>query len=299
MKKKKDQKREPASARQANMDRRKKRRHGRYILHYILIAAFVLSVGAALSLTVFFKIEKVEVAGNTKYPPEEIIAASGIAPGQNLFRVHDDQVSEKLTQQFAYIESVRVEYRLPPRVVLKITQATPLGALESGEGEYILISREGKVLEKNTGEPEGRYPLVKGIQVGEAQVGSTLGPEAAERLRMLTYLVDALESTGFPDVTQVDLTDRLNIQIIYQDRLLIQLGSEGDLEYKLQFVTYALENSVEDGFEGVLDASIPRELHILPKPIKGDSSSLPPVPEGEEGESTPEETPSSSGADSQ
>ena len=45
-----------------------KRRHGRYILHYILIAAFVLSVGAALSMTVFFKIEKVEVAGNTKYP---------------------------------------------------------------------------------------------------------------------------------------------------------------------------------------------------------------------------------------
>ena len=99
MKKKKDQKRESASARQANMDRRKKRRHGRYILHYILIAAFVLSVGAALSMTVFFKIEKVEVAGNTKYPPEEIIAASGIAPGQNLFRVHGDQVSEKLTQR--------------------------------------------------------------------------------------------------------------------------------------------------------------------------------------------------------
>ena len=299
MKKKKDQKRESASARQANMDRRKKRRHGRYILHYILIAAFVLSVGAALSMTVFFKIEKVEVAGNTKYPPEEIIAASGIAPGQNLFRVHGDQVSEKLTQQFAYIESVKVEYRLPPRVVLKITQATPLGALESGEGEYILISREGKVLEKNTGEPEGRYPLVKGIQVGEAQVGSTLGPEAEERLRMLTYLVDALESTGFPDVTQVDLTDRLNIQIVYQDRLLIQLGSEGDLEYKLQFVTYALENSVEDGFEGVLDASIPKELHILPKSIKGDASNPPPAPGEEEGKSPPEEAPSDSGTDSQ
>ena len=29
-------------------------------------------------------------------------------------------------------------------------------------------------------------------------MGSTLGPEAEERLRMLTYLVDALESTGFP-----------------------------------------------------------------------------------------------------
>lgn len=273
MKKKKDAKREPASARQANMDRRKKRRHGRYILHYILIAAFVLSVGAALSLTVFFKIEKVEVAGNTKYPPQEIIAASGIQPGQNLFRVHGDQVSEKLTQQFAYIESVKVEYRLPPRVVLKITQATPLGALESGEGEYILISREGKVLEKNTGEPEGRYPLVKGVDVGEAQVGSTLGAEAKERLRMLTYLVDALESTGFPDVTEVDLTDRLNMQIVYQDRLLIQLGSEGDLEYKLQFVTYALENSVEDGFEGVLDASIPKELHILPKEIRAEEAS--------------------------
>ena len=84
---------------------------------------------------------------------------------------------------------------------------------------------------------------------------------------MLTYLVDALESTGFPDVTQVDLTDRLNMQIVYQDRLLIQLGSEADLEYKLQFVTYALENSVEEGFEGILDASIPKELHILPKSI--------------------------------
>ena len=95
------------------------------------------------------------------------------------------------------------------------------------------------------------------------------------------------------------MTDRLNIQIVYQDRLLIQLGSEGDLEYKLQFVTYALENSVEDGFEGVLDASIPKELHILPKSIKGDASNPPPAPGEEEGESPPEEAPSDSGTDSQ
>ncbi len=73
----------------------------------------MLSVGAALSMTVFFKIEKVEVAGNTKYPGGDHRCQRHRA-GQNLFRAHGDQVSEKLTQQFAYIESVKVEYRLPP-----------------------------------------------------------------------------------------------------------------------------------------------------------------------------------------
>ncbi len=129
--------------------------------------------------------------------------------------------------------------------------------------------------------------MVKGIQVGEAQVGSTLGPEAEERLRMLTYLVDALEHR-LPDVTQVDLTDRLNIQIVYQDRLLIQLGSEGDLEYKLQFVTYALENSVEDVFEGYWMPPSPRSCTFCPSP----SREIPPIhrlPQGRKRESPPEE----------
>lgn len=80
----------PAKAREragaAAVDqRRRRRRTGRQALHYLLILAVATAIMAALSLTVFFKIETVEVTGLTKYAAEEVIQASGVQVGQNLF----------------------------------------------------------------------------------------------------------------------------------------------------------------------------------------------------------------------
>ena len=62
----------------------KKRRRKKAIL-YLVLFLLLLCVGAVLTFTVFFHIAAFEVKGNSRYNAQEIIEASGIAKGENLF----------------------------------------------------------------------------------------------------------------------------------------------------------------------------------------------------------------------
>ena len=72
---KKDRKPTPSDRNQARANagnRKRRRRHGRYIIHYALLILLVLGIGLALSMTVFFKIESIEVQGDSPYTQEEL-----------------------------------------------------------------------------------------------------------------------------------------------------------------------------------------------------------------------------------
>lgn len=79
----------------------------------------------------------------------------------------------------------------------------------------------------------------------------------AEAFQTLLDLVNAVEATGFRNITMVDLSDRLNTAVVYDDRILIELGSVADLSYKLQFANHILEQQLPSSFQGVIDASYP------------------------------------------
>ncbi|MEG1152783.1 MAG: FtsQ-type POTRA domain-containing protein [Oscillospiraceae bacterium] len=92
---------------------------------------------------------------------------------------------------------------------------------------------------------------------GQAMPGEYLSKENNETLAMLTSLLEAFELTNFSGVTKIDISDRLNMKIVYQDRLLIHLGNIDNLEYKLNFIKKIKEFEEESNFEGVVDATIP------------------------------------------
>lgn len=101
----------------------------------------------------------------------------------------------------------------------------------------------------------------KNTSVSASSVPATLANEKSEQEReaeafnTLTDLVKAVEETGFRDITMVDLSNTLDIVVVYDGRVLIKLGSVADLEYKLQFVDYVLKNQKPVGFQGTVDAS--------------------------------------------
>jgi len=229
------------AAQAANSRRRRKRRTGKKTIHYTLLILFVLAAGAILSLTTFFKIEAVSVAGTDHYSEEEMIAASGIQSGENLFRVSGAKVEETLKEQYPYIESVKISRKLPPTVEIKITQAIPSAAVFEGD-KIVLITREGKVLERGKIFIPPAVPAVQGIPTTGVPEGQLLGEEAKEPLVMVNYLLDAMEGVGFQGITNVDVRDPLNMLIIYENRLLFKMGTEADLEHKLFFIQNVLKD---------------------------------------------------------
>lgn len=305
--------------------RRRRRRTGRQTLNYILLMLVALSIFSVLSLTVFFKIEAVEVSGNAMYADEELIESSGIQIGDNLFRVSVKKVEERLIEKFPYVEEVHFKRVFPAKLVLEITQATPLGAVDTSVG-YLIIGRSGRILEANAVSLPEAMTVVTGMYISSPAVGRRLGTvvergeiiypeevqqtnafdqaEAAEReeeakrqkisnkerdrirrqeaaeaeedgFKMLTYLVDAVEETGFENITLIDFSDPLNMMIVYDGRIMVELGSEAHLALKLQAVEkVALENLADD-FEGTLDvtmvgSSTPAEIWSRPGDIQSE-----------------------------
>lgn len=264
------------NARAANGKRRRRRRTGRKTLHVLLVLVFLLIAGGVLCMTTFLKIEDVTVVGIAYYAPDEIAAASGIQKEDNLLQVPVAEIREKLLAEFPYIETVEITRKLPPAIEITLTQSEAAAAILEGE-EIVLITRASKVLERGrrgeiTIPPQA--PLVQGIDTRGVKPGRLLSePEAVkgedeqaqeareERLKktnsgliMLWYLFDAMEETGFTNITNVDVSDPLDMKVIYENRMLLKLGTEANLAHKLTFVREALDDQGPEK-EGRIDVS--------------------------------------------
>jgi len=77
----------------------------------------------------------------------------------------------------------------------------------------------------------------------------------SEAMVMLDYLFDAMDETGFTEITNVDVADPFNMKIIFENRLLLNLGTEADLPAKLTFLKEVIENQIEPDAEGLLSAT--------------------------------------------
>ena len=228
---------------------------------------FILGAGITLLMTVLLQIEEIVVTGGAdRYHPEEIIEVSGVEVGTNLLRLRTGDIEQELRSAFPYIESVRVRRRLPHTVELALTQYQPQAALVYHDG-LAFITLEGKLLERGARDLPTGLPLVRGVSLEDHQPGEILGgqehPGNEERLIMLRYLLEAAERVDFPPITDVDLRDRLNIRVIHEDRLLLELGSEADLEYKLTFLNHIIQNEVSPTAQASLDASGVRHRRIV------------------------------------
>ena len=219
-----------------------------------------------LLLTVLLEIEEIVVTGADRYQPDEIIAVSGIELGENLLRLNTRTVEEELLGAFPYLSSVQVRRRPPHTVELLLTHYQPQAALLYRDGLAFIIL-EGRILERGAREVPYGLPLVRGISLEDREPGEILGgredPDNEERLIMLRLLLEAARSTDFPPITDVDLRDRLNIRVIHEDRLLLELGSEADLEYKLIFLGHIIQNEISPTAQASLDASGARNRRIV------------------------------------
>jgi cell division septal protein FtsQ len=279
-----DAKKNRRQAQAANAGRRRRKRAGKRTLHHFLLLTFFLGAGMILCLTVFFKIEAINVIGSDKYDPLELARVSGVVEGDNLFRVSQKAIEENLIgAAYPYIESIEVNRRIPATVEIVVTQSTPAGMVKEGDS-YVLITRDGKVLERGLLFIPEDIPLIIGLDTQNILPGAYLGTwtkqpvatgeteeqtaarekadeaneahaaEVKASLVMVEYLFRAMEESGFRSITNVDISDPLNMRIMYENRLLLELGSEADLSYKLELVKAIIQGKLEPDARGTLHA---------------------------------------------
>ncbi len=261
-------KREYAQAQNAKRHRKQRKRRQRLVV--VLLLLFVLASAAVITSAVFFKITTVEVTGDTgKYSADQLIGTSGIVSGDNMFSFKTQTIEHAIETAFPYINNVKVKRKLPCVVEISVEQAQPSLAFMESTGKYTLLSADGKILETGAAKPDGVME-VSGIKLENISAGQKVDKESVTDFETLDQITEALNHWKITGVQAIDLTDKFNITIRYNERVSIYVGSVSQISYKLQFVKYVLDNGLRENEVVIIDASTPGKAVV--KPVSKSSS---------------------------
>ena len=239
--------------------KKQKSRRGRSRLGKVIQFLFVVALLGAMTVgaTVFFQVEQVEVSGNARYTQEEIVACTGIKPGDNLFRMNKFAIQDHVKEEMPYIEDILIRRRLPSTITVAVTEWDAVAQIlpnenwvapEVEEGETApvatevswLISVGGKLLEQAPAE-DARMKIT-GLTALDARDGIQISvpEEESGRLLSVVALMDELERREMLADVSVMRVGSTSIVLEYLGRYDVKLPLEGDFSYKLESLLAAV-----------------------------------------------------------
>lgn len=224
------------------------------ILYTVMILA-ILTAGIAIGVSVLFKIDTIQVVGESRYDPQKIISLSGVEKGENLITIDTAQGETAIMSQMPYLETVRIKRQIPSTVNIEITEAQAAGCI-AYQNQYVIISGSGRVLELSQTPLKG-LPVIKGAVIKEAELSQKIVLEDETVLTLISDIETARAAAGLTPVTEFDLTNPVSPTVTYDGRIIIKLGIPTDLEYKLQTAVAVLASEdMKTAQRGTLDVSL-------------------------------------------
>ncbi len=220
------------------------------------VAAMLLVVAVILVCAViFFKVTDIQVTGSKLYTREQILGASGVAPGDSLIGIQRSDVAARLTVLLPYIENVQVDRILPGTVSIHVTESDAAFAVGASDGTVWLINAAGKLLEPaDLGAAD--YPRLTGVTAQAPEPGVQINTAQTENLSVAIQLLELLEKTELaPRITEINVEKTYDIVVWYGDQYEIHLGGSDELDYKLRYLLSILDQ-LDGARGGVIDLTL-------------------------------------------
>lgn len=244
----------------------------RFLLQLLTVAAVVLAL--LFGMSIFFKVEEVQIAGTVKYNPMEIKEASGISEGDNLLTLNKKRIVANIQNKKAYVDTVQIGRKLPGTVVISVTEADVFYAVQDQKEGWWLLSASGKVVDTCAAAAAEDHTRIIGVQLADPVIGSIAKAYepveepneegetkpvttvyAQEKLELAVSVIQTMEQNGFiGSVATVDVTDLGDVQLWYGTRFQMLLGDGSNLPRKLGALKQVLDR-MDDHTSGILDAS--------------------------------------------
>ena len=246
----------------------------RLLLRLVTVGAVVLAL--VLAMSVFFRVEHIQVSGMDQYTAWDISLASGIHQGDSLFSLELPAAAAKI-KELDYVKDVRIGIRLPNMVIIDITEVRVTYAIKAQGEDWWLVDSSGRIIEKAQEDAQENYTKILGVHLRNPKEGEqavaleTSSPSvdeegntipvtvtAAHRLTVALDIADYLENNGIiGQAASIDVNDLGNIQVWYGQQYQIKLGDEMQLAHKISLAKGAIDTlSAESHNSGVLDASL-------------------------------------------
>lgn len=103
-----------------------------------------------------------------------------------------------------------------------------------------------------------------GCEFYDFEVGDYVIPDNENKLDDINAILEAIKENDFTGITFVNLKDTASIEMYYEDRLQIKIGTLKDLSYKLKCAKTLIETKKQDSEYGIWDVSIDGKYYFRP-----------------------------------
>ncbi len=273
-------------ARKQTSRKKQKVRYHNKNLKYQLLTVVAVVLAIVLCLVIFFRVkhinvtnlgqeqilsqqteEKEEGTHHAYYTAADIIAVAGIEEGDNLLTISKEVVAARIMAALPYVSEVYIQRVIPNTVNITVSEFDVAYAITDSGGQWWLINRDGKVLEK-TDEGEAKsHIIIKGLNiVPPEKPGVIIEPEEAEDMAeqnakktSLVSILQLLETYEYcKQIVTIDLTSSYDIQLWYGTQYQIRIGNTEDLSHKLAYLDGVL-GKLQSYQTGVIDLTFAEE----------------------------------------
>lgn len=226
-----------SSAGQSRKEKRDIRNSRHFGMGYAILTFFAVFFILVFAFVLFFKTETVVVNGNEHYSDQEILEASGLSVGDNLYLFNKYGRIDNMFGKLSYLEEVRIRRKLPGTITIEVVETYARLAVHAESGIW-LISPDGKILEEGVGEEQlPGLSNVYGLRLEKAKEGILLDTQNEQGATALCALLEAVSKNHMLEkLGDVDLTAEYDIQFTYDNRFLISTGMPENLERKMIYL---------------------------------------------------------------
>jgi cell division septal protein FtsQ len=214
------------------------RRLGAWLCVGLLVVALggaLASAGRRLLASSPFVVERIEVVGQSLISADEVIAASGLAPGQSLFSL-DARRAVAGIEALPRVRHAELVRAFPNRVTLLVEERQPFVLVHSGglqwpgglhwpSGLY-WVDEQGVPLGPETRAVTLDTPLVSGVGADEVvAAGGTPSERVAAGVALIRTLM-RVQSPLLREISEVDVSRPEGPVLYMLDGVEVRLGSE-------------------------------------------------------------------------
>lgn len=212
--------------------RKRKRKKRKYTLYYILLFIIITITSLTLSMTVFFNIKNFSVKTVDGVMDDEIIKASGVEIGENLIRLNLSKVEKSIVNKIESLDEAKAIRSFPNTLSIECIKAIPKYSIKQDDGTFTIISQKGRILSRDDESAKEDTTILTDVDVKDRQIGEFIDINGASS-NTLSQLKSAIDNSGLKDVTSIEIKGSNSAEILYQNRIKIQIDDLDDTKYIL------------------------------------------------------------------
>lgn len=202
-------------------------------LSVMALGAALAVVGLLLLILPTLRVKAITVTGNSVTSTAEILAASGVQVGDELFKLTQGEIADNIQSQFPTL-GVRVKRGLS-EITIEITERG--SAYISYSGHWFLLNEDLTVVSMSDDEnafrdyPRMMLPSVARLSVGKAVQFAENGIDRS----YVSELLSLLKAEGMMShVTYIDVREKFHVSYVLEGQIRVILGSLSEADLKLE-----------------------------------------------------------------